>query len=115
MVELMMKLMPYMVPLIIAGIAIAVIGLLMSLSKVIFNKGIQSIVTWSMGIVLGISVFFIAAQLMGMVLGFSPSINLGDAAKFEFNLVPFWLISIGFFVAAIVLFGLRRVGNNKMA
>ncbi len=103
MVDIMLKLMPFMMPLLWAGIALVAIGVILILVKPLLKSNTSKGITWSAWLVFTLAVFFAAAQVIGNFLELSPSINLGDAKAGEFNLVSFWQIGLAFFVAAVVM------------
>jgi len=66
------------------------------------------------GLLCFIGVMLIIVNLIMSFMGLSGSVNFGDAAKFEFILVPFW--QIGFVIALIggaCLFGSRRLKRPR--
>lgn len=93
MLDLMVKVMPLMMPLVYLGGALLVIGVLALGFQVATGKagGIARLAGWLLA---GLGVFFLACQAAGMWLGATPSINFGDSAKFEFDLKPFWEIAL---------------------
>ncbi len=50
---------------------------------------------WSGVVLCALGVALIAASAVLSLMGLGSSINLGDAAKFEFVLVPVWLLGLG--------------------
>lgn len=107
--DIMTAMMPYMKPLVWLALAAFIAGLALALMG---GEGSVKFVRLAFGIVLGVGVFFIAAQLMGLLLGAGPSINFGDPRKFQFILVPFWQLGIACLAGAGVLkLLLRRHGR----
>lgn len=104
MLDMMVAMMPYMMPIIWLGWVALGVGLLawMVGAMVRPNDKPANLLLWCGRVAAGIGIFFIACQLAGMVLGATPAINFGDATKFEFNLVPFWQIGAGFLLAGIL-------------
>jgi hypothetical protein len=54
---------------------------------------------WAGFLLCGVGLAAIAASAVMSYMGMNPSYNIGDSTKFEFVLVPFWLI--GLIVAAL--------------
>jgi len=111
-INMMVTMMPVMKPLMWFATAVAIIGLLLTLSNLAFKTRIRSGVIWTGRIVLVAAVFFLAAQLAGAVLNMPPTINFGDAAKFQFILVSFWQIGLVLLVTGMFIryIGMRRPG-----
>ena len=64
---------------------------------------------WSGALLCGIGVAVILASAVMSYLGYQPSYNLGDPAKFEFVLVPFWQVGLAIGVlGALCLLVSRR-------
>jgi hypothetical protein len=102
MLDLMVKMMPLMMPLVYAGAALLVIGVLAIIMRLSSGTG-QNIARLSGWILVGLGLFFLASQAAGMLLGATPSINFGDSTKFEFDLKPFWQIGLGMFVPGLLI------------
>jgi hypothetical protein len=103
--DMMTAMMPLMKPLVwlaalsfIAGVLLVVAG----------GPGWYKLSRITLWILAGIGIFFIAAQGMGALLGAQPSINFGDAKKFEFVLVPFWQLGIAALIGAGIVHALQR-------
>jgi hypothetical protein len=67
---------------------------------------------------LGVILCLIGIGVVGVSVlrGGSPSFNLGDPAKFQFILVPFWQIGLGVAVlGALILVVSRRVKERTPA
>jgi hypothetical protein len=59
----------------------------------------------------GIGVAVIIASAVMRYMGYEPSYNFGDPAKFEFLLVPFWQMGLAIgVVGALCLLVSRRTG-----
>jgi hypothetical protein len=66
------------------------------------------------GLLCFIGVMLIIANLIMSFVGLSGSVNFGDAAKFEFILVPFWQIGLAvILVGGACLFGSRRLKRGR--
>lgn len=104
MLDMMVAMMPYMMPIIWIGEAALAIGLVAWMVSTIVrpNDLPAAVLLWCGRIAAGIGVFFIACQFAGVMLGATPAINFGDTTKFEFNLVPFWQIGAAFLLAGIL-------------
>lgn len=102
--------MPYMKPFMWFGVAFAIIGVLLVLARLAFKSNANKGIVWSMRIVLVTAIFFLLAQAAGVYLSMSPTVNFGDSSKFEFILVSFWKIGLGFLVAAVIL---KLFGGKK--
>lgn len=111
MLDLMVKMMPLMMPMVYAGAALLVIGVLATIARVLSGTG-QSIARLSGWILVGLGAFFLVSQAAGMFLGAAPSINFGDSTKFEFDLKPFWQIGLGMFVPGLLI---ALIGGRTMS
>lgn len=102
MLDLMVKMMPLMMPLVYLGGVLLAIGVLALLLHLAAGKasGIARFAGWFLA---GLGVFFLACQVAGMWLGATPSINFGDSAKFEFDLKPFWQIGLAMLVPGVLI------------
>ena len=98
-IEMMTAMMPYMRPLVWVVVAAFVLALIGAFA---FPK--NALTRLARAVVLAGAVFFLGAQAMGAWLGANPSINFGDASRFEFILVPFWQVGL----AALIGWGLLR-------
>lgn len=103
MIDMMVSMMPYMKPLMWTGAGFALLAILLIAINSLLNKQSNKAIHWSGHIVLAVAVFFILAQLAGYFLNMPPTINFGDASKFEFNLVSFWQIGLVLLVAAMLI------------
>lgn len=102
--DMMVAMMPFMMPIVWIGYAAVAIGALALVGRM-FLPALQNSNLALLGgrVAAAIGLFFIACQLAGMVLGATPAINFGDSKKFEFNLVPFWQIGAAFLLAGIII------------
>ena len=93
MLDLMVKMMPLMMPVVYVGAALLAIGMLAAIARAVTGKGagIAKMSGWAL---VALGVFFLGCQVAGMWLGAAPSINFGDSTKFEFDLKPFWQIGL---------------------
>lgn len=103
MIEMMAAMMPFMKPLMWIGVAAAAAGLVMLVAHMIMRADTGGWVLLAGRVTLGFALFFFACQVAGFFLGAAPGINFGDFSKMEFNIVPFWQIGVGFFVASLIL------------
>jgi hypothetical protein len=63
-----------------------------------------------LGVVLcAIGVGIVGVSVVLAQHGGSPSVNLGDPAKFQFFLVPFWQIGLGVVVVGAILLVVSRL------
>ena len=111
-IDIMTMMMPFMKPL----VWLAALSFLAALALILV--GGQQWQTWARRastITLAIGIFFLAAQGMGFLLGASPSINFGDASKFEFILVAFWKLGFASIGAWLIIQGLVRLSQKKAA
>lgn len=115
MIDMMVSMMPYMKPLMWTGAVIATIAMLMIIINLIMKKQSQKMLTWSGRFVLAVAFFFLSSQVAGYFLSMSPTINFGDASKYEFKLVSFWQIGLGFLIAAIIITFLPRLNKQSAA
>ena len=104
-IDMMTAMMPFMKPLVWLAALAFVAGLLLIL---VGGTGWYKLSRLAMWIVAGIGICLIAAQGMGALLGARPSINFGDARKFQFVLVPFWQLGVAALVGAGILRALQR-------
>ena len=87
----MTKMMPTMALIMYLGAAAVTLGVVILMASH-FAVSARSLARWPALIAQAVGLFFIGSQLAGMWLQVSPAMNFGDAAKFQFNLIPFWLI-----------------------
>jgi hypothetical protein len=65
---------------------------------------------WLGGMLVAAGIVVVGASAVMSTRGLSPSLNLGDPAKFEFILVPLWAVGLGLaFAGALCLLGWRRM------
>jgi hypothetical protein len=108
MLEMMAAMMPFMMPLVWAGAALLGIGLLAALLGLLrANSGVGAM-HGAGALLVALGIFFLACQAAGMLLGATPAINFGDAKKFEFHLVGFWVVGLAFLLPGLVFARLRR-------
>ncbi|WP_038036485.1 hypothetical protein [Thermopetrobacter sp. TC1] len=111
-IDIMTMMMPFMKPL----VWLAALSFLASLALVVIGgHQWRTWARWTSAVTLAIGIFFLAAQGMGLLLGASPSINFGDASKFEFILVAFWKLGLASIGAWLIIQGLLRLGQKKKA
>ncbi len=109
-IEMMIAMMPYMKPFMYVGFAFVVLGIILVLTKMAAKSSENKALTWSLRFIYLTAGFFIIAQVMGIILSMPPTINFGDASKFEFILVSFWQVGLAFLVVALIL---KFLGRNK--
>ena len=108
MLDMMVRMMPFMMPLVYAGAALIAIGVVATLAQFVGGRG-GGIARLSVWLLLVLGIFFLASQAAGMMLGAAPSINFGDSTKFEFDLKPFWQIGLGLLIpGTLIALVLRR-------
>lgn len=110
-ISMMESMMPIMKPLMWVGVAAIVIGFILILAKYVLKKNMHIGVVWSTRIALFVSIFFIAAQVTGVLLSMPPTINFADGNKFEFFIVNFWEIGLVILVVALILKYLGKRAN----
>jgi hypothetical protein len=100
--DMMVMMMPFMMPIVKAGYAAVAVGVLGAVAGLF----VPSLSRWGLlaaRVTAGIGIFFLACEVMGFLLGANPGINLGDATKFEFNIKPFWYFGAAFLLAGIII------------
>ena len=102
-IDMMLDMMPYMFPLFWAGVAVAALGVALAIAGAIFKANTSRIALLFARTTFAVSLFFLAAQLVGFLLSMPPKLNFGDKTQMEFILVHFWQIGLGFLVAALVI------------
>lgn len=110
-INMMVSMMPLMKPFMWFAAAVAVIGIVLMLLNLAFNTGLRQSVIWSARVVVIAAIFFLAAQAAGTLLNMPPTINFGDAAKFQFILVSFWQIGLVLLVAGLLI---RYLGTLRL-
>jgi hypothetical protein len=110
MLGMMAAMMPFMMPLVwlgaglvIAGFAFLVLGLVIGRGGVL-HRG----VAWASALSLLLGAFFLLSQFIGMWLGATPAINLGDSRQYQFILVPFWQVGLALLVLGAIIWRLGR-------
>jgi len=110
MIDMMVSMMPFMQPFMWLGVVVAILGFMFILVSLLLKSNVSKAITWAGRIVLGVAVFFIAAQVAGYFLNMPPTINFGDSSKFEFILVSFWQIGLALLVPALII---KLAGASK--
>ncbi len=102
MLDLMVKMMPLMMPLVYLGGVLLAVGALAAVFRLATSKagGVARLAGWLLA---GLGAFFLVCQAAGMWLGATPSINFGDSAKFEFDLKPFWEIGLAMLIPGVLI------------
>ncbi len=93
MLTMMLAMMPAMPTMMYIGAACAVIAIVFYILAKLKMTGYK-IPLWAARGAIGFGLFFLICHPTGLFLGLAPAVNFGDAAKFEFNLQPFWLIGL---------------------
>ncbi len=114
-VNMMVSMMPLMKPFMWFAAAVAVIGIVLTITNLAFKTEIRKAVLWSGRLVLIAAIFFLAAQGAGSILNMPPTINFGDAAKFQFILVSFWQIGLVLLIAGLCIRYLGMFRLQKIA
>jgi hypothetical protein len=70
----------------------------------------RRLVVWIGALVCGIGIAVLLASVVMRYMGYGASWNLGDPAKFEFVLVPFWQVGAALAVLGGVCLLLARRG-----
>ena len=103
--DMMSAMMPLMKPLVWLALLAFIVGVVLVL---LGGQGWHKLSRVALWVVAGVGIFFLLAQGMGLWLGAQPSINFGDARKFEFILVPFWQLGLAALAGTVVLRLLQR-------
>ncbi|MDE2181554.1 MAG: transporter [Alphaproteobacteria bacterium] len=102
MLDLMVKMMPLMMPLVyVAGVLL--VTAVLSLAVHLTSDRAGGIARFAAWLLAAMGVFFLACQAAGMWLGATPSINFGDSAKFEFDLKPFWQVGLAMLIPGTLI------------
>ena len=111
MLDLMVKMMPFMMPLVYAGGALLAVAVLALVVQLAFGRGggVARACGWLL-VILG--VFFLACQGAGMILGAAPSINFADSTKGDFDLKPFWEIGLGMLIPGLIVAAIAKMARN---
>jgi len=102
MIDLMTQMMPYMMPVAYAGAALLALGVVALLFWFFTGWG-TGLLRFAGRLAVIVGLFFLACQAAGMYLQMQPELNLGDATKFEFNTVGFWIVGLVFLIPGLVL------------
>jgi hypothetical protein len=116
MLDLMVLMMPWMKPLLYAGLLATLGGLGLAFAKpMLEEKARLKGLLWSGRIAVALGLFFLACEVMGAILGAAPQFNLGDSTKFEFWMVPFWQAGALLFAGGLLIGNiLARAKNNTV-
>lgn len=106
---LMTQMMPAMKPLFWAAVIAFLAGLAGALAG---GDGWRRLTRAAGGVLFAIGAFFLIAQGLGAWLGAAPSINLGDARRMQFILVPFWQLGLGCLAGGLLLRLVTRLGRR---
>ena len=106
--NMMLAMMPAMYTIMYIGAGCAVLAVILYL---LAKKTGYKAPLWAARIALAVGLFFLLAHPMGLFLGFPPSLNFADAAKYEFNLKPFWLIGVVILIPAWIIWSFA---SNKL-
>lgn len=112
MLSMMIKMMPFMMPIVWAGIGLTVFGIVLFLISLLASGAMLGGARLAGKLVIALGVFFVLCQAAGWFLGVPPSINIGDQAKFEFVLIPFWQVGAAGLIAGYVLTLLARYAEK---
>jgi hypothetical protein len=102
MLDLTTQMMPYMVPAVYAGGVLLIAGVLALLSWIVSSWG-TGLLRFSGRLLVVLGLFFLACEIAWVLLGADPRINLGEAAKLEFNTKPFWMLGLAFLIPGFVM------------
>lgn len=106
-VGIMVKVMPFMMPVFWIGVAFLAIALAL-LVFALFAPRLGEAAQAAALVGAGVGAFFLACQAMGYLLSVPPAINFANSAKFEFFLVPFWQVGLGLALPALIIHYLGR-------
>jgi len=110
-INIMVSMMPLMKPFMWCAATVALVGITLTIANLAFRTEIRKGVVWSGRLVLVAAIFFLAAQGAGSILNMPPTINFGDAAKFQFILVSFWQIGLALLIAGL---SIRYLGTLRL-
>lgn len=115
--EIMVAMMPFMMPIVWIGYASVAIGALLLIGGLLAPRLTRTRPSARLagGTAAGVGLFFVACQIAGAVLGAQPAINFGDSSRFEFNLVPFWQIGGAFIVGGLLIAYIAGRGRPQSA
>ncbi len=102
-IDMMVAMMPLMKPFMWLGVVVVAASIILIVTNFALKGNMHKAISISAKIVLSVSVFFIAAHVMGYFLSMPPTINFGDSSKFEFILVSFWQIGAAFLIAGFII------------
>ena len=107
---MMSTMMPYMMPLVWLGAGLVVAGFVFLVLGLVIGRGgvLHRGVAWAGALSLLLGAFFLLSQFIGMWLGATPAINLGDSRQYQFILVPFWQVGLALLVSGAII---RRLGR----
>jgi len=111
-VDLMLTMMPLMKPFMWVGVGISALGILLILAQYLFKSDMRKAKKWTTALIFVAALFFILAQIAGYLLNMTPAINFGDSSQFEFILVSFWKIGLGFLIVTVLL---KFTGKTRTA
>ena len=111
MLNMMTMMMPAMKPMVYIGGILAVLAVVLFAFAFAGRAGYKLPLWLSRG-AMAFGMFFLVAELMGLILGAAPSINFGDPRKFEFDLVEFWKIGLALLIPGWIMWSLT---SNSMA
>ncbi len=109
MLNMMTMMMPAMVPMVWIGGAMVVLSIIL---YVLAGRTGYKLPLWLSRGAMAFGIFFLVAQLMGLMLGATPSINFGDPREFEFILVAFWQIGLALLIPGWIIWSLTS--NNMV-
>lgn len=102
MTQIMAAMMPYMWHIANVGLAFLVLGGLAWLIW-LYNGHATWLLRLSGRILVVLGIFFIACQIVGLLLGMNAFLNLADPNKYEFAPLPFWMIGLPFIVTGLFM------------
>jgi len=108
--NMMTMMMPAMVPMVYIGGALVVLSIIL---YALAGRTGYKLPLWLSRAAMAFGIFFLIAQVMGLILGANPSINFGDPREFEFILVAFWQIGLAILIPGWVIWSLTS--NNMVS
>lgn len=110
MMDVMVVMMPYMKSIAYAGIAVAVWGVVLSVSQIMTGAG-GRLAKLAARVAIAVGLFFIACEIAGRHLGMEPTL-LFSADPFHRSMFrnqwPFWSLGVALVLAGIAL---RKLGQ----
>jgi len=101
MIDMMAAMMPFMKTPVLIGFVVLALGIAALVWTLIKGKAPYLMQAgWILAILGG---FYLICSGLGIYLGMKPTINFGDAAKFEFKTVEFWKIGLGFLIPGLLM------------